>query len=325
MLSMLPVYHYRLLIVASLLNALCVVSAWLNTRLSLVDLHHGRPWSRSSDSLPIRRPLHIHIHAQNDKDKNDDRPSGSFFNPVPDQDAAAAAASAPFNSNSNNNGRLDDDEDNEDDDPSSSLLLESILRDRRRPSRAMEPSTINGVPSHQAPGMGFSAQQQQQQQQPATARTGTTTSTTISSRTSSSSTSRTRTIRLRDGANKKPYVAIGPVLNDVTKPEYDDQGYTLYADETTGKRSRVFEALVDYPCLFTIKIVGAHEGGFLPDMLSIVAATCNQDMDVDDIQHSVKRNGKWTSITVHAPVANAAMLYQLYENIDKDPRVRFKF
>jgi putative lipoic acid-binding regulatory protein len=325
-LSMLPVYHYRLLIVASLLNALSVVSAWLNTRLSL-DLHRGRgPWS-SDSFLPIRRPLHIHIHAQNDK--NDDRPSGSFFNPVPDQDDDADAASAPFKSNSNNNGRLDDD-DNEDDEPSSSMLLESILRDRRRPSRAMEPSTINGVPSHQAPGMGFSTpSQQQQQQQPATARTGTTTtSTTISSRTSSSSTS-TRTIRLRDGVSKKPYVAIGPVLNDVTKPEYDDQGYTLYADETTGKRSRVFEALVDYPCLFTIKIVGAHEGGFLPDMLSIVAATCccdkDMDVDVDDIQHSVKRNGKWTSITVQAPVANAAMLYQLYENIDKDPRVRFKF
>lgn len=122
-------------------------------------------------------------------------------------------------------------------------------------------------------------------------------------------------------------MAIGPVLNDVTKPEYDDQGYTLYADETTGKRSRVFEALVDYPCLFTIKIVGADQGEFLPDMLSIVAATCRQDRDLtkDDIQHSVKRNGKWTSITIQAPVENAAMLYQLYENIDKDPRVRFKF
>jgi putative lipoic acid-binding regulatory protein len=324
---MLPVYHYRLLIVASLLlNALCVVSAWLNTRLSLVvDLHRGgRPPSWSSDSSsPIRRgpvtprrPLHIHIHAQ--KDKNDDRPSGSFFNPVPDQDADAnaTAASAPFSG-------LGNDDDDDDDDPSSSLLLESILRDRRRPSRATEPSTINGVPSHQA-GIGFSAQQQHLQPQQTT--TSTTTSS-ISSRTTSriSSSTSTRTIRLRDGASKKPYVAIGPVLNDVTKPEYDDQGYTLYADETTGKRSRVFEALVDYPCLFTIKIVGAHEGGFLPDMLSIVAATCHKDLDVDEIQHSVKRNGKWTSITVQAPVANAAMLYQLYENIDKDPRVRFKF
>lgn len=128
----------------------------------------------------------------------------------------------------------------------------------------------------------------------------------------------------RDANNNKPYIGIGPVLNDVTKPEYDDQGYTLYADETTGKRSRVFEALVEYPCLFTIKIVGANQGGFLEDMLSIVATTCGTE-DSNAIQHRVKRHGKWTSITIEAPVQNAQMLYQLYENIDKDPRVRFKF
>ena len=30
-------------------------------------------------------------------------------------------------------------------------------------------------------------------------------------------------------------------------------------------------------------------------------------------------------MTVHAPVKNADMLYSLYENVDKDPRVKFKF
>jgi hypothetical protein len=28
---------------------------------------------------------------------------------------------------------------------------------------------------------------------------------------------------------------------------------------------------------------------------------------------------------VHAPVENADMLYALYENVDKNPRVKFKF
>jgi len=31
------------------------------------------------------------------------------------------------------------------------------------------------------------------------------------------------------------------------------------------------------------------------------------------------------SVTVHAPVESAEMLYSLYENVDKDPRVKFKF
>lgn len=130
----------------------------------------------------------------------------------------------------------------------------------------------------------------------------------------------------RDAATNKPYIGIGPPpprRNDVTKPEYDEQGYTLYADEQTGERSRVFEALVDYPCDFTLKIVGAQDATFVSDMVAIVARTCETTESA--IQHSTKHNGKWTSVTVQAPVQNAEMLYQLYANIDEDPRVKFKF
>jgi len=127
----------------------------------------------------------------------------------------------------------------------------------------------------------------------------------------------------KDSASNKPYIGIGPPsANDVTKPEYDKNGYTLYTDEKTGEKSRVFDALVEYPCKFTLKIVGANDGTFVEDMLVIVQSTCEVE---DSIDHSVKINGRWTSVTVHAPVANAEMLYQLYENVDRDPRVRFKF
>ena len=112
-------------------------------------------------------------------------------------------------------------------------------------------------------------------------------------------------------AEEKPYIAVGPPdkntsvaaantnkqLNDPSNPEYDDQGYTLYADEKTGKKSRVFEALVEYPCDFTMKIVGANEGPFVSDIVSVVAEAC----DVDDpklIPHTTRAMGKWTSVTV---------------------------
>jgi putative lipoic acid-binding regulatory protein len=126
--------------------------------------------------------------------------------------------------------------------------------------------------------------------------------------------------------NQKPFVGIGPPLNDVTKPEYDDQGYTLFADERTGVKSRVFEALVDYPCAFTMKIVGqTDEGRFVPEIVAVVAESCQ--VNVEDVPHSVRTVGssKWTSVTVQAPVQSAEMLYQLYEVVDKDPRVKFKF
>ena len=123
--------------------------------------------------------------------------------------------------------------------------------------------------------------------------------------------------------NQKPFIGVGPPLNDPTKPEYDDQGYTLYRDERTGEQSRVFEALVNYPCRFTMKIVGEDKANFVTEIISIVASSC--EVETHQISHTTRVNGKWTSITVQAPVQNAQMLYGLYENIDKHPRVRFKF
>ena len=191
------------------------------------------------------------------------KPAGSFFNPVPDETP---------------------DETPEDSSDSMDRDIEELLKQRKQPPLASQPSTINGIPTSQA-GQGFGKK--------------------------SASTAK----------NSKPYVAVGPKLNDVTKPEYDDQGYTLYADEQTGEKSRVFEALVDYPCDFTLKIVGANEGAFVEEMVAVVAESC----DVETVEHSVRAIGKWTSVTVQAPVQSAEMLYALYERVDQDPRVRFKF
>lgn len=209
-----------------------------------------------------------------------------------------------------------------------------LLERRRRPPRASRPSTINGVPTEKvASAAGF----------------GTTTTPANKSKPSGSS-------------SRRPYVALGPrdnddddgvpppqhsppssslppvPVNDPTKPEFDDQGYTLYTDQETGKKSRVFEALVTYPCNFTLKIVGANEGDFVTDMLAVVADACDVDIVADGsssgssssspadvLVYSTKVVGKWTSVTVEAPVRDAQMLYALYERVDLDPRVKFKF
>ena len=126
--------------------------------------------------------------------------------------------------------------------------------------------------------------------------------------------------------SKGSFVGIGRPLNDVRNPEYDENGYTMYADETTGEKRRVFEALVEYPSVFKMKIVGrddVDEDRFAPEMVGIVARSCG--VDAGEVEHTERRNGKWTSVTVHAPVRDADMLYALYESVDKDPRVKFKF
>lgn len=124
---------------------------------------------------------------------------------------------------------------------------------------------------------------------------------------------------------QQSFVGIGKPLNDIQNPEYDENGYTLYADETTGEKKRVFEALVEYPSIFKMKIVGQDDESesFAPEIVEVVAESCG--VGLNEIKHTKRQNGKWTSVTVHAPVESADMLYALYENVDKNPRVKFKF
>jgi putative lipoic acid-binding regulatory protein len=213
--------------------------------------------------------------------------AGTFFNPVPLND-------------DNENGNPQEpsvDKDNDGDDDMDSKI-QNLIKSRNAPSLASEPSTINGVPTTQA-GVGFGA------------------------KTNPSNKAANTSATPAAASSKKPFISIGPPANDVTKPEYDDQGYTVYTNEETGEKARVFEALVDYPCDFTMKIVGAAEGLFVEDMVTIVAESCR--VEADTIHHTFRCTGKWTSVTVKAPVESATMLYQLYENIDRDPRVKFKF
>lgn len=173
--------------------------------------------------------------------------------------------------------------------------INKLIKKRKGAPRAAQPSTINGVPTSET-GTGFGKPPN-------------------------------KNISDDEMKSSKPYIPIGPPdtpqINNPSKPEFDDQGYTLYTDKETGKKSRVFEALVEYPCDFTMKIVGANEGSFVSDMVGIVAEAC--EATPDDIQHSVRAMGKWTSVSVEAPVKSAEMLYALYEKLDLDPRVRFKF
>lgn len=202
------------------------------------------------------------------------KPSGSFFNQVPDrddgEDKKKRATSNPI-------------------DPFEESLA-NILENRSR-NIAKQPSTVGGIPTSK----GFG----KQPNMPKIINTKNTQS------------------------GKQSFIGIGKPLNDINKPEYDDQGYTLYADEQTGERKRVFEALIDYPSEFRMKIIGENQSTFESEMVQIVADSCM--VSAENIKHTSRANGKWLSLTVHAPVQSAEMLYTLYENIDKDPRVKFKF
>lgn len=239
--------------------------------------------------------------SNSNQPSSEEGPAGSFFHQVPPSDDESSSSVDKNGSDSDsitNNKEVGTDSFDDE--------ISKLFRQRRKKPLASQSSTINGVPIEKATGFGKPKE-----------------GTSSSKKSGNKSTSETKLIK-----NKpiSPYIAIGTPdqpVNDPTKPEHDDQGYTLYTDTQTGEKSRVFEALVDYPSIFTMKIVGANEGTFVPEIVALVAEAC--ETDVTEIKHSTKVMGKWVSVTVKAPVQTAEMLYSLYEKVDLDPRVKFKF
>ena len=279
----------------------------IHTISTFIILFHGRCESFAPNNIKSIIPTATMIRnttsklSSNDDNNNkniNDGIAGSFFNPVPPEDKSdkgngenipTAGADDDDDDSSTNNNNINMDE--------FDLSFAKLMKERTSKPLASNPSTIDGVPSSKVVGFGKKV----------------------------STTTRVIKTTTQKGEKKspKPYVGIGKPLNDLQNPEYDDQGYTLYADEETGERKRVFEALVEYPCKFTLKIIGMNDGSFALDMVQLIADNCKVEMA--DIKYSEKNTGKYLSVTVHAPVESAEMLYALYENIDRDPRVKFKF
>jgi len=232
----------------------------------------------------------------------DENLAGSFFHQIPPSDDKASSADEndektdSISYGKENEVEVTSGTDDFDDE------ISKLLQQRRKRPLASRPSTINGVPTEKATGFGKPKK-------------GVSSSKKTGGKNSQ-----------RKSKPISPYLAIGPPdqpINDPSKPERDDQGYTIYTDTRTGEKSRVFEALVDYPSIFTMKIVGANEGAFVADIVALVAEAC--ETEVTEVKHSTKVIGKWVSVTVKAPVESADMLYSLYEKVDLDPRVKFKF
>ena len=147
----------------------------------------------------------------------DKPPAGSFFHEIP-----------PSDDDSSSSNEKEGDDENNDIVPDFDESISQLIRKRREPPLASRPSTIDGVPTEKA-GTGFGKPQ-----------------------------NNSSTGVQKEKPTTKPYVAIGEPdnkqqpINDPSKPERDDQGYTLYTDTETGKKSRVFEALIEYPSIFTM-------------------------------------------------------------------------
>lgn len=85
----------------------------------------------------------------------------------------------------------------------------------------------------------------------------------------------------------------------------------------------MFDALVDFPCVFTFKVIGMAQGDFIGDIVDSVALVLETDKKF--LKTTYRDRGKYRSITLKAPVNTANQIYDVYAAIDRDPRVKFKF
>jgi putative lipoic acid-binding regulatory protein len=93
-------------------------------------------------------------------------------------------------------------------------------------------------------------------------------------------------------------------------------------EETKGV-SRAFDDLVAYPCTFQVKVIGANEGTFVTDVLGLVGGVTGVAPKKLPFKVRVTASEKYVSVSVDAPVADAAMLRDVYGAIDGDPRIKF--
>jgi putative lipoic acid-binding regulatory protein len=112
----------------------------------------------------------------------------------------------------------------------------------------------------------------------------------------------------------------------IRRPPSVINGEIITGDSSDEEQStRVFEKLVDYPCNFQVKVIGLKQGHFTTDIIDIVARVCGVASDQIKFTLRPSRSEKYLSISVECPVQNADMLYEVYGELDKDPRVKFKF
>lgn len=86
---------------------------------------------------------------------------------------------------------------------------------------------------------------------------------------------------------------------------------------------RIFDSLVDFPCVFTFKVIGERQGDFVNDIVDSVADALRTDRK--NLKTTYRDRGKYRSITLRAPVSTGEEIYTVYAAISRDPRVKFKF
>lgn len=81
------------------------------------------------------------------------------------------------------------------------------------------------------------------------------------------------------------------------------------------------DSLIEYPCHFPIKVMGAHAPGFVSAMVAI-AQQFDPDFDSESIEHRPSKGGNYLGLTLTLRVCNREDLDNAYRAFSGHPMVK---
>ncbi|MEN9904633.1 MAG: hypothetical protein RLZZ555_1198 [Pseudomonadota bacterium] len=81
------------------------------------------------------------------------------------------------------------------------------------------------------------------------------------------------------------------------------------------------QSLIEYPCRFPIKVMGAHVEGFAA-AIAHVATKFEPGFDASTIEHRPSKGGNYLGLTVSVWVTSREQLDELYRTLSSHPMVK---
>ncbi len=81
------------------------------------------------------------------------------------------------------------------------------------------------------------------------------------------------------------------------------------------------KSLIDYPCVFPIKVMGAAADGF-EDAVATVARHFDAGFDATRTERRPSSGGKYMGLTLHVNVTSREQLDELYRTLSTHPMVK---
>ena len=110
------------------------------------------------------------------------------------------------------------------------------------------------------------------------------------------------------------------LAQNATISQVQSNGNETFDDSS---KKRVIEETVEFPCSFTIKVIGINDSGFVADSVKTLCSELSFSPEAVKVAVKETTGGKYVSATLVADYQKADEVYAAYAALGRDPRVKF--